>query len=621
MTQQRIQAATDIYNLKYWGAPYFSINQQGHLQVCPDARLENSILFSELIKKIRQKSLRFPVLLRFNDIIQHRICALHNSFLNAAESLYYRATHLAVYPIKVNQQYSVVNEVLQQPANCVGLEAGSKPELMAVLAVAEKQRLIICNGYKDREYIRLALMAKKTGQKIIIVIEKLSELQVVLEQSEILNVEPALGVRIRLSAMGRGKWQNSGGEKSKFGLSSAQLLKLMDQLAVKKSLQYLSLLHFHMGSQVSGLDDLQQGLMEAMRCYIALHKAGSRMSMLDVGGGLAIDYDGTHSANMYSMSYSMDEYAQMILGNVKKLCDAENITHPQIITESGRAMVAHHAMLITDVIETESRTEETRTDCLPHPLIEKMLRVKQTLEADNLAASFKILNNIRRKAGAAFIEGTMDLKQRASMDASYYAICRQMLKMLAADDDLWNELNEILADKYFCNLSIFQSMPDVWGIDQVFPIMPLQRLNEAADCRAVLYDLTCDSDGHIEYYADEQTIESSLPLHKLDPGEDYYLGIFLLGAYQEILGDMHNLFGDTDTVNIRLTEHGGYELVDEEWGDRAEQLLQYVHFDIEKMRVCYQQKINQSDLSQQEKSQYMEAFEAGLHGYTYYEKE
>ena len=621
MKKQKIKEISATYNLDYWGAPYFKINAQAQFEITPLAEAGGAIAMPQLIQAIKDKALRFPLLLRFNDIIYHRLTSLHNSFLKAVKQYQYPASHMTVYPIKVNQQYSVVKSVLQQDQTRLGLEAGSKPELLAVLATAEKERLIICNGYKDKEYIRLALMAQKIGQKIIIVIEKYSELSLVLHQAKKLNIEPMLGVRIRLSSMGKGKWQNSGGEKSKFGLSSAQLLQLINQLKKQSALHYISLLHFHMGSQISSLSDLKQGVVEAVRCYIALEKNGANMRTLDVGGGLAIDYDGTHSQNMYSMSYSMDEYASMILKEVKTICDKEKVACPEIITESGRAIVAHHAMLITNIIETEHCLSDIAlSGNESFSLRENFKLLKDKICSENLLQIYQKINTLRQHSYVLFSQGDLNLRQRAALDFEYYSACRDILSLINTEHELWNELSEILADKYFCNLSIFQSMPDIWGIDQVFPIMPLQRLDEATDRRAILYDLTCDSDGHIEFYAENQSIKNSLPLHSIKPDEEYYIGFFLLGAYQEILGDMHNLFGDTDTVNVHLNEAGGFDLVAEEWGDNADELLEYVHFDITDMLAAYRQKIAQANLNTAEKKQFMDVFESGLYGYTYFHK-
>ena len=621
MKKQKINQIKTIYNLDHWGAPYFKLNAQAQFEIQPLADTGNAIQMPLLIQAVKDKGLRFPVLLRFNDIIHHRLNSLHNGFLKAAKQCDYSATHMSVYPIKVNQQFSVIKSVLQQDQKNVGLEAGSKPELMAILAMAEKNRLIICNGYKDKDYIQLALTAQKIGQKIIIVIEKYSELNLLLNQAKILNIDPLLGVRIRLSSMGKGKWQNSGGEKSKFGLSSAQLVRLIKQLKNQSSLHYLRLLHFHMGSQISSLNDLKKGLIEALRYYIELEKAGANMQFLDVGGGLAIDYEGTHSDNIYSMTYSMDEYAAMILNTVKSLCDKEKIIYPDIITESGRAMVAHHAMLITDVIETEHCLDDIDLSNMEtFSLLEKVKQLKENICLENYRQDYQKIMSYRQQSYALFSQGDLSLQQRASLDYEYYSTCKKICSFINTTHELWNELSEILADKYFCNMSIFQSMPDIWGIDQIFPIMPLQRLNEPPDRRAILYDLTCDSDGHIAFYADNQSIKNSLPLHRIKPNEEYYLGFFLLGAYQEILGDMHNLFGDTDVVDVQLNETGGFDLVAEERGDNANELLEYVHFNIHNMLVLYQQKITQSNASDVEKKQFMKTFADSLYGYTYFKK-
>ncbi|MCW8955462.1 MAG: biosynthetic arginine decarboxylase [Gammaproteobacteria bacterium] len=625
MADWSTEQARRVYNLDHWGAGFFDINTNGDLLVRPALESASSINLPQLIDEIKDAGLRFPVLVRFPDILKQRIQQLCHAFADAAHQLDYQARHTAVYPIKVNQQRCVVDEILLHGGERVGLEAGSKPELMAVLAVSKPDSVIVCNGYKDREYIRLALIGQKLGHRVYIVVEKPTEIELILQLSRELVVEPLIGVRLRLASMGKGKWQNSGGEKAKFGLSAAQVLNMVEYLEQRGSLQYLKLLHFHMGSQIANIHDLQGGLQEAARHFSELSKLGAKLEVLDVGGGLAVDYDGTRSRNHYSMNYSVQEYALNVLKIIKATCDDNGLAHPQVITESGRAMTAHHAMLISNVIETEAvqyeQLEPPEPDA-PLPLAE-LWRVYQGPRR----SSIELYHDAQywfEQAQAQYTLGSMNLEQRAEAERLYFAICKNIQQILQAQNrasEVLDEINEKLADKYFCNFSVFQSMPDVWGIGQVFPIVPIHRLHERPDRRGIVHDLTCDSDGQIEFYPDSEGIETTLPLHKVKPDEEYWLGMFLLGAYQEILGDMHNLFGDTDAINVMLNEDGSHKLYGEEFGDSIEELLTYVHFDIAAMLQSYQHKINAAGLSEEEKTTFFHEMEEGIKGYTYFEKE
>ena len=535
----------------------------------------------------------------------------------------YDAAYTSVYPIKVNQQHCVVRDILQG-GDQVGLEAGSKPELMAVIALSRAQGVIVCNGYKDREYIRLALIGQKLGHKVFIVVEKPSEIALILQEAEELKVEPEIGIRIRLASVGKGKWQNSGGEKAKFGLSASQVLKAIEQLQQSKKLHCLKLLHFHMGSQIANIHDLQTGLQEAARHYVELHALGARLEVLDVGGGLAVDYDGSASRNECSMNYSLDEYAYNVLHIVQNTCQQHAIKCPQIITESGRALTAHHAMLITNIIETESIEPEVQSVMIDNECIQELQAIISGLKQNTAIEQYRHAQYWFDRAQNQYNAGQLTLAGRAQVEQLYFVICRQLQKLLQHSSrvqrEILDEINEKMADKYFCNFSVFQSMPDVWGIDQVFPIVPLHRLNEVPDRRGIIHDLTCDSDGHIEYYSDSHGVEKTLPLHAVREGEEYWLGMFLLGAYQEILGDMHNLFGDTDAINVVLDNQGGYKLEEAEYGDSVEQLLAYVHFNIGDMLQAYQKKIAAARLEDKEGAAILAALQEGMKGYTYFER-
>ena len=625
MVEWSLETARQVYGLDKWGSGYVTTNANGHLVVQPCGQSKVSIDLHDLVADIETAGLRFPVLVRFPDILKHRIQSLCNGFKRAAETHGYTGKHTAVYPIKVNQQRCVVEEVLHHGGENVGLEAGSKPELMAVMACSKPGGVIVCNGYKDKEYIRLALIGQKLGHTVYIVVEKPSEIDLILQQAQDLKVEPNIGVRIRLASIGKGKWQNSGGEKAKFGLSASQVLEAVKKLKNSNSLQNLKLLHFHMGSQIANIQDLKNGLQEAVRHYTELCDLGVPLCILDIGGGLAIDYDGTGSRNDCSMNYSIDDYAAHIIQTVKQECDRKGITHPAIITESGRAMTAHHAMLITNVIETESLDAENSEglEDVGHEKFNDLNKIINNSSSASITEQYHMAQSLYEEAQELYKKGDLSLYQRANIERHYFSACRLLQKKLENhsrnQQSMVDDLNEKLADKYFCNFSIFQSMPDVWGIDQIFPIVPLHRLDEFPSCRGIIHDLTCDSDGHIEFYTDNQGVEKTLPLHPVKKNETYWLGVFLLGAYQEILGDMHNLFGDTDAINVQLNDNGHYDLVGAEYGDSVQELLTYVHFNIADMLQTYQQKITAAVLSGEESAKLLLELEEGIQGYTYFE--
>jgi arginine decarboxylase len=619
--------ARQTYNIEYWGGGYFDVNEQGHVVACPDPEVPwSQVNLYELSREISEAGLSLPVLVRFSDILHHRVNSLCAAFETAMQANDYQGQYTAVYPIKVNQQKSVVDEILSQGAQQVGLEAGSKPELMAVLAQAHEASVIICNGYKDREYIRLALIGQALGLRVFIVVEKLSELEHIIRESGDLGIRPCLGVRVRLSSLGSGKWQNTGGDKSKFGLLTSQLLDMVKQLHEHDMSDCLQLLHFHMGSQISNIQDIHRGMREACRYYAELYEMGVSIRCLDVGGGLGVDYEGTRSRSFCSMNYSVQEYANNIVHTISDICVQENLPQPDIISESGRALTAHHAVLITNVIDTEVLHEgrlQAEKDDNESSILLDLYSGLQNLEQYSVLESYHNAFHSLQEAQQKYIHGMLSIQQRARAEQLYYATCRQVRDLLQpavrAHRELLDELNEKLADKYFCNFSLFQSMPDVWAIQQIFPVMPLHRLDERPQRRALIQDLTCDSDGRIDLYVDSEGIEGSLPLHSLNADEEYILGFFMLGAYQEILGDMHNLFGDTDSVNVSMNDDGSYELVRDEQGDTVEEMLRYVHFDADELLDSYQQKIDQAGLADNIRNIFMAELEAGLRGYTYLE--
>jgi len=625
--------ARETYGIPHWSGGYFDVNGAGHLIARPDRnQAHTGIDCSVLAAELRQAGLTLPVLVRFSDILRDRVDVLCHAFQRAMVEDDYRGGYTAVYPIKVNQQRSVVEEILRHGGRRVGLEAGSKPELMAVLALADREGgTVVCNGYKDREYIRLALIGLRLGLRIFIVVEKLSELELVIEESKALGIMPLLGVRVRLASIGTGKWQNTGGEKAKFGLSAAQVLHVVQRLGEVDMLGSLQMIHFHMGSQVANIRDIQRSMRECARHYAELRAMEVDIRYVDVGGGLGIDYEGSRSRSDCSMNYGVQEYANDVVHALWEICEEQGLPHPHIITESGRAMTAHHAVLFTQVIDQEQAPAPVQVVAAAddEPLIiHNLWQGLRNLQdhggsARSLVETWHDAVHWLAEAHGMYQHGVISLEQRARIEELYFAICQQVRTRLQpgvrAHREVLDELNEKLADKYFCNFSLFQSLPDAWGIDQIFPVVPLQRLNEAPTRRAVLQDITCDSDGRIDHYIDHDSLESTLPVHELRPGETYLFGIFLLGAYQEILGDLHNLFGDTDSVNVELLPDGSYNLSAQQHGDTVDKVLRYVNFDTALLRTAYQAKLGAAALPPDEYDRYAEALDAGLAGYTYLE--
>ncbi len=627
MADWTIQQARDVYNIAHWGGGYFDINEQGHLAAHPDRQADRpGIDLYDLSAQIKALGLSLPVLVRFSDILHQRVDTLCSTFGRAMADDAYQGHFTAVYPIKVNQQRRVVEEILKHGEDRVGLEAGSKPELMAVLALSHAQGVIICNGYKDREYIRLALIGKQLGHRIYIVVERFCELELIIEEARKLNIAPLIGVRVRLASIGAGKWQNTGGEKSKFGLSATQVLRVVAHLRDAGMLDALQLMHFHLGSQIANIHDIQLGMRECARYYAELHRQGVNIKCVDVGGGLGVDYDGTRSRNFCSMNYSVQEYANNVVHALYEICADQKLPHPDIITESGRAMTAHHAMLITNVIDSEQALNHTeiiaaRSD--EPRIIQDLWQGLATLSGRSALEAYHDALHWLSEAQVMFTHGVLTLAQRARAEQIYTAICWKVRELSQSGSrsqrEVLDELNEKLADKYFCNFSLFQSLPDSWAIDQIFPIMPIHRLNERPTRRATLQDITCDSDGRVNFYVDSEGVETSLLLHPIGRNEPYLLGIFLLGAYQEILGDMHNLFGDTDSVHVEMTAEGGYRLVQPLHGDTVETVLNYVHFNAEDLLAAFRKKIDSAAFSKEQSALYFDELSAGLSGYTYLE--
>jgi len=602
-----IQQAAQMYAIDLWGDGYFSINSEGHVCVKPSSDKTGELDLYEIACSLGDKQLSLPVLVRFTDILKDRVTRLDNAFKKACLNNEYQGRYTPVYPIKVNQQRQVVEGILA--ADNIGLEAGSKPELLAIMALSN-QGVVVCNGYKDRAYIRLALIGLQMGLELYLVIEKPLELELIIDEAARLNIRPSLGLRVRLSSISAGKWQNSGGEKSKFGLHAYEVLQLIGRLKQAGMLDALKLMHFHMGSQIANIHDIKIALKEAGQFYVELHRLGANIQIVDAGGGLGVDYDGSRSRRESSINYSLDEYAQNIVRSFADICAEKQVPQPDIITESGRALTAHHAVLITNVTDIESVYSNDQA------LLE--LPASQNLVEAYHDAHFQL-----SEARAKFARDKLSINGLAQAENDYAVLCQQIKRQLNPNNQseatILQELNEKLADKVFCNFSLFQSLPDIWGIDQIFPIMPIHRLDEQPTRRAVIQDLTCDSDGRIDQYIDGQNLENTLPVHVIDSEQPYLIGFFMVGAYQEILGDMHNLFGDTHSINIKL-DANGYHFYDLQEGEDVSELLDYVHISSEELKTAYRQKLANSNLSEGQREEYEHELLAGLSSYTYLEK-
>ena len=622
MTDWSPDLARKTYSIPHWSDGYFDVDDQGRIVVRPKGANGPVIALPEVVDESLAQGGNLPVLVRFPDILGDRLGKLQAAFAQARKDWDYAGGYTAVYPIKVNQHQAVAGTLASHHGEGFGLEAGSKPELMAVLALSRPGGLVVCNGYKDREYIRLALIGRKLGLQTFIVIEKPSELEIALEEAAALGVKPGLGVRMRLASLGSGKWQNSGGDKAKFGLDPRQLLTLWKSLRDAGMGDCLQLLHFHMGSQISNVRDIAAGMREATRYFVELSRLGANISHVDVGGGLGVDYEGTRSRSYNSVNYGIHHYASSIVQPLAEACQAEGLTPPRIVTECGRAMTAHHAVLVANVSEVEQAPEGR----VPEPHDDESQPVRRLRELHEEMAGrpavevFHEASQAHAEGLSLYTLGQIDLVQRARIDDLFYAIAHAVKARLTYDEkshrDLLDELSERLVDKYFVNFSVFESMPDVWAIDQVFPITPIERLDEEPTRRGIIADLTCDSDGKIDTYVENEDLDSSLPLHELRKGESYRLGFFLVGAYQEILGDIHNLFGDTDAIEVRC-EGDGHRIVQQRRGDTTDVMLDYVGYKLQDLRDAYNGKVDAANLPAAESEMLKAALEAGLTAYTY----
>ncbi len=623
------QDASDLYDVTSWGKGYFSVAANGHLRVHPEKDPARSIDLKELVDTLVLRGISLPILIRFADILKHRMGEIASAFQTAIAEHHYQGNYFCVYPIKVNQQRQVVEEVLEygRPYR-FGLEAGSKPELLAVMALADNETPIICNGFKDDEYIEMAMLAQKVGRHIIPVVEKYTELDLIAKYSERVGVRPTIGLRVKLASRGAGRWKSSAGYRSKFGLTTSEAVRALQELKERGLADCLHLLHFHLGSQITNIRHLKGAVNEAARMYAELARAGAGLRYLDVGGGLGIDYDGSQTDFESSVNYTLQEYANDVVYHIQNVCDESGVAHPTIVSESGRAMTAYHSVLVFNALGVSGYGDDEVRELPPEPeqpLID-LQETYRSLSSKNMLESYHDSQQALDQALNLFSLGYLPIEQRCLAENLYWSISRRIQK-LARELDYFPEefegLDAMLADTYFCNFSLFQSLPDSWAIKQLFPIMPIHRLDERPTQYAVLGDITCDSDGKVDQFIDRRDVKRTLPLHPFTNGQDYYLGAFLLGAYQEILGDLHNLFGDTNAVHVKLNEVGDTILDAVIKGDTVREVLNYVQFNVDSLvtalRKDVETAVRESRMTYEESGKLLRFYEEGLQGYTYLE--
>ena len=632
MRKWRIEDSAELYNINGWGLKYFSINEKGHVAVTPREGYA-SVDLNELMDELQVRDVTAPVLLRFPDILDNRIEKISKCFQQAADEYGYTAQNFIIYPIKVNQMRPVVEEIVSHGKKFnIGLEAGSKPELHAVLAInTDKNSLIICNGYKDENYIELALLAQKMGRRIFLVVEKLNELKLIADISKRLKIRPNIGIRIKLASSGSGKWEESGGDGSKFGLNSSELLDALDFLERTKMTDCLKLIHFHIGSQITKIRRIKNALKEASQFYVQLQNMGFHVEFVDIGGGLGVDYDGTRSSSSESsMNYSIQEYVNDSVSALVDACVKNDLPQPNIITESGRSLTAHHSVLVFEVLETTSLPiwdEKEELGENPHELVDELYKIWDNMNQPRLLESWHDALQIREEALDLFGLGLLDLRTRAQIEQLFWSVAREVSEIASdmkhAPEEL-RKISKLLPDKYFCNFSLFQSLPDSWSIDQLFPIMPISRLDERPDRTATIQDITCDSDGKINNFISPHGSNSHLAVHALNNKEPYYIGVFLVGAYQEILGDMHNLFGDTNAVHVSVYKDR-YEIDQVIDGETVAEVLDYVQFSPKKLVRSVETWVTSSMkagvITPEEGREFLSNYRSGLYGYTYLEND
>jgi arginine decarboxylase len=627
----KIHDAAEAYGIRNWSKGYFGINKAGHVTVQPNKRPDQSVDLKELIDQLQARGIQLPILLRFTDILRHRVGEIHEAFKAAIQEFGYQGGYCCVYPIKVNQQRHVVEEILDfGKALNFGLEAGSKPELLAVLALTNGlDTPIICNGFKDDEFVKMTMLARKIGKHIIPVVEKFTELEAIVRYAQELNVHPVIGVRVKLATRGAGRWKSSAGYRSKFGLTLTEVLEAFEYLKQRDLADALQLVHFHVGSQITNIRNIKSALTEAARIYVELARIGANVRYLDVGGGLGIDYDGSQTDFESSVNYTLQEYANDVVFRVKSVCDEAGVPHPTIISESGRAVVAYHSLLVFDVLGVSNFDRYQAPSEIPPEApqpISDLFAIYRDLSKKNFLESYHDAVQSVDEAMNLFNLGYLSVEMRALTEQLFWAVCSKLLKIVRELDYIPEDLEgleALLSDTYFCNFSIFQSMPDSWAIKQLFPIMPIHRLNEPPTRRAVLGDITCDSDGKIDQFIDLRDVRKTLQLHSYD-GQPYYLGAFLLGAYQEILGDLHNLFGDTNAVHVSLDDDGEINLDAVIKGDTVREVLHYVQYSADelaaRMRKDVERAVRTGKISLDESRQLLTFYESGLEGYTYLEE-
>ncbi len=621
-----VKDSSILYNVDGWGRDFFGINDAGNIEVMPSANGAR-IDLKELVDDLRSRGINLPVLIRFSDILRTRIQQLFGSFQQAIADNDYRGAYRGVYPIKVNQQRHVVEELIEygRPFN-LGLEAGSKPELLVALALHDNpEALILCNGYKDRAFIETALLAQKLGRQVIITMDRVDELEVILQAAKELDVRPVIGVRARLSTKGAGKWVESTGDRSKFGLTTAEMVSVVERLRQEQMLDCLQLLHFHIGSQITAIRAIKDALREASRIFVELHALGANMKILDCGGGLGVDYDGSQTNFHSSVNYSLAEYAADIVSQIADACNAAKVPHPDIVTESGRALVAHHSVLVFDVLGVNEILVGEVPELVgdnEHRIIQQLYETYTSVSRKNFQESYHDALGLKEEAINAFNVGVLNLKERARIEQLFWATCERILKIVRdlayVPDDL-EGLEKQLSDTYYCNFSLFQSLPDHWAVRQLFPTVPIHRHDKQPTRRAILADLTCDSDGKMDEFIDLKDVSHFLPLHPLNGGP-YYIASFLVGAYQEILGDLHNLFGDTDAVHVRL-DGDDYRVEHVVEGDSVTEVLSYVQYSkddlISRVRRSVEVALRDKRLTMAESGRLMRRYEEALEGYTY----
>lgn len=626
-SQWTIQDSEALYRIEGWGAPYFSINEAGHVTVSPMGDRGGCIDLYNLILDLKQRNLRIPILLRFSDILADRIERLNSAFAKAIARYNYNNVYRGVYPVKVNQQRQLIEELVEYgKPHHFGLEAGSKPELLIALAfLQDPEALLICNGYKDAEFIETALLSRKLGRNTIIVLEQLEEVDLVIRAVEKLEIPPVVGVRVKLNTKGKGHWQDSTGDKAKFGLTVGEILAVVERLKRAGLLDSLQLLHFHIGSQISSISTIKEALKEAAQVFVQLYLMGAGMRYIDVGGGLGVDYDGSKTNFYASKNYSTQNYAYDVVAAIKDACTTKQVPVPVIISESGRAIASHQSVLVFEVLNVSSPPQdEIYPPSADDPLVlRNIYEALENINETNYQEIYHDAQEFKDEAISLFTLGYLSLTQRARVERIYWECCDRILKIVRQQDyvpDDLEDLERILARTYYCNFSVFQSVPDSWAIDQLFPILPIHRLNEEPTCRGTLADMTCDSDGKIDKFIDLRDVKSVLELHPYIPSEPYYLGLFLVGSYQEILGDLHNLFGDTDAVHIHSTS-GGYKVEHVIKGDSMTEVLQYVQYSreglLENMRRETEKALQNKQITLAEARLFLQNYEHSLNSYTY----